>query len=88
MNGGGGGRPEPPSSLILYKCVYCLIAKVMHYQTLFTEMKSSDVQFYLGIHFPSSALAAHQSGKVNHLDGTRLHTLAEYEMEMVRGNLY
>ena len=49
-----------------------LIAKVMHCQILFTEMKSSYwflsyVQFYLGSHFLSCALAAHLSEKMNHL---------------------
>ena len=58
-----------PKRLVL---TYSLIAKVIHYQTLFTELKSrykflSYVQFYLGSHFPSLALAVHQSGNVNHL---------------------
>ena len=44
-----------PKRLIL---TYCLIAKVMLYQILFTELKSSYkflsyVQVYLGSHFPS-----------------------------------
>ena len=44
-----------PKRLVL---TYSLIAKVMHYQILFTELKSSYqflyyVQFYLGSHFPS-----------------------------------
>ena len=44
----------------------------MHYLILFTELKSSHkfigyVQFYLGSHFSSRALAAHQNGKMNHL---------------------
>ena len=42
-----------PKRLIL---LYCLIAKVMHYQNLFT-----------GSHFPNRALAAHLGGKVNQL---------------------
>ena len=44
-----------PKRLVL---TYSLIAKVMHYQILFTELKSSYqfltyVQFHLGSHFPS-----------------------------------
>ena len=59
-----------PKRLVL---TYSLIAKVMHYQILFTELKSryqflSYVQFYLGGHFSGSALAAHLSGKMNHLN--------------------
>ena len=58
-----------PKRLIL---LYCLIAKFMHYQNLFTELKlgnyfSSYVQFYLGSHFPNRALAVHLGGKVNDL---------------------
>ena len=54
-----------PKQLIL---LYCLIAKVMRYQNLFTELKLSDqfssyVQFYLGTHFPSLAQGAHLGGK-------------------------
>ena len=51
----------------------CLTAEVMYCPSLFTELKLSDqfssyVQFYLGNHFPSRALAAHLGGKVNHLN--------------------
>ena len=58
-----------PKRLVL---TYSLIAKVMHNQILFAELKSSHnflsyVQFYLGSHFPSCALATHLSGKMNHL---------------------
>ena len=49
------------TKILLPKCLvltYSLIATVMHYQVLFTELKSnywflSYVQFYLGGHFPS-----------------------------------
>ena len=58
-----------PKRLVL---TYSLVTKVMHYQILFTGLKSSYlflsyVQFYLGSHFPSLALAAHLNGKVYHL---------------------
>ena len=57
--------------------LYCLIAKVMHYHNLFTKLKLSFyflsyVQFYLGSHFLSRALAAHQGRKVNPLKLFRL----------------
>ena len=42
-----------PKRLVL---IYCLILKVIHFEILFTELKSSYVQFYLGSHFPNFEL--------------------------------
>ena len=56
-----------PKRLIL---IYCLIAMVMHYQSFYRieiERLVFNVQFYLGSHFPSRALTAHQGRKVNHV---------------------
>ena len=55
--------------------MYCFIAEIIRYQSLFTELKlskqfSSYAQFYLGSHFPSRALAAHLGKKVNYLKVT------------------
>ena len=57
--------------ILLPKCLvltYSLIANVIHYQIIFSELKSSHwflsyVQFYLSSHFPRWALAAHLSEK-------------------------
>ena len=56
----------------LPKCLFCMIAEVLHDQNIFTESNlggwlSSYIQFNSGGHFSKCAAAAQRSGKVNHL---------------------